>query len=304
VAQTTAVELHEVSHSYGDTHALAGVSLSVARGEMFGLVGPDGAGKTTLLRVLSGVIAPTGGRVSWRQGLQRGYLSQGFSLYQDLTVDENLEFFAEIHGIREFRRRSAELLGFVGLSPFRRRAAGHLSGGMKKKLALACALVHRPEVLLLDEPTTGVDPVSRRDFWTLLVQLLRNGITVIISTPYLDEAERCMRVGLLEHGAFLAVDTPVEIKRRLRGAVLEIVAGDQRAAYRALLQQGGFDPQQVQPFGDRLHVISSDDDADRAADGVRGTLETAGVTCERIGSIPASLENAFISLVRERSAPS
>ena len=289
-----AVRLESVGHSYGETRALEGVSLSIRRGEMFGLVGPDGAGKTTLLRVLAAVITPEEGAVEWSEVSERGYLSQGFSLYQDLTVDENIDFFAEIHGVRDFKERSRELLSFVGLLPFRKRLAGRLSGGMKKKLALACAMVHRPEVLLLDEPTTGVDPVSRRDFWLLLVELLREGITIIISTPYLDEAERCMRVGLLKNGRFLSVDTPDAVKARVGGAIYEVVSPRQRDAYRVLSEDGGYAPQQLQPLGDSLHVLGATDEAE-----IRSLLEGRRVPFESVRTVPPSLENAFISLVRE-----
>jgi ABC-2 type transport system ATP-binding protein len=294
---------------------------------MFGLVGPDGAGKTTLLRVLAGVISPDDGTVEWHGGRAgeapvRGYLSQGFSLYQDLSVDENIEFFAEIHGVENFKARSEELLSFVGLLPFRSRAAGHLSGGMKKKLALACALVHNPRVLLLDEPTTGVDPVSRRGFWLLLVQLLREGITILISTPYLDEAERCMRVGLLQEGRFLALDTPERVKSRIPGNVYEVISEQQQSAYRVLGAEGGFTPQQLQPFGDRLHVLAAGpqtagsrsapagtveeaanataSEGREGAQRIRAILEESGVPYTSVREVPPSLENAFISLVRER----
>ncbi|MFP4068303.1 MAG: ABC transporter ATP-binding protein, partial [Spirochaetaceae bacterium] len=306
-APPAALVVDTVRHAYGDTIALDGVCLRVAQGELFSLVGPDGAGKTTLLRILAEVITPTSGAVRWgteadvKSGrAARGYLSQGFSLYQDLTVRENIEFFAEIYGVADLKSRTRDILSFVGLLRFQTRLAGRLSGGMKKKLALACALVHRPRVLLLDEPTTGVDPVSRRDFWVLLRRLLGEGITIVISTPYLDEAERCMRVGLLSKGRFLAVDTPGAVKKQIKGTVLEVVADDRRAAYRALLSEGAFDPPRVQPFGDRLHLISLRQEEGAAADEVREVLARHGVPLRSVHAVQTSLENAFISLVSAR----
>ena len=203
---------------YGATVAVDDLSFDVQRGEMFGLIGPDGAGKTTTLRVALGIIAAHGGSVRTcgldpgRQGRELagrvGYLSQRFSLYGDLTVDENVAFFAEVHGVRDWRPRREELLDMVRMTPFRARLADRLSGGMKQKLALVCTLIHTPELLVLDEPTTGVDPVSRRDFWKLLARLQRDGLTIVMTTPYLDEAERCQRVALMDRGRLLALDAP------------------------------------------------------------------------------------------------
>ena len=205
-----ALELQSVSKKYGDRTAVDNISLSVERGEMFALVGPDGAGKTSIIRMLCGITLPASGSLSvlgydvLRQPEEVkkriGYLSQRFSLYGDLTVDENIEFFAEIHGVRNYHARRNELLEFTRLTPFRDRFAEKLSGGMKQKLALVCTLIHPPEIIFLDEPTTGVDPVSRRDFWKVLSSLQKSGITILMTTPYLDEAERCNRVALMNDG--------------------------------------------------------------------------------------------------------
>jgi ABC-2 type transport system ATP-binding protein len=299
---TPAIDLRDLSKSYGPVRALEGVTLSVERGEMFALVGPDGAGKTTLLRVLCGLLPPSGGSaavlghdiVRGTSSIRRriGYLSQRFSLYGDLTVDENIEFFAEIHGVKAFRPRRDELLAFTRLDPFRSRLAEKLSGGMKQKLALACTLVHTPDVLFLDEPTTGVDPVSRRDFWTILSDLLKTGLTIVMCTPYLDEAERCGRVALLDDGGLLAVDTPAGLKRLMRGAVAEVVVRPIEGAADWLGGRPGV--REVQAFGDRLHVVL--DDASALAPLAAGLRADAfGVDAARI--VPPSLENVFISLL-------
>jgi ABC-2 type transport system ATP-binding protein len=239
-----AINAAGLTKRFGQTLALDGLDLTAHHGEMFALVGPDGAGKTTALRILAGVIRPDAGELSLlgnrvrrhSRSLKRriGYLAQGFSLYGDLSVDENLAFFAEIYGVRDFRRRRDELLEFTRLTQFRTRLAGRLSGGMKKKLALACSLIHQPEIILLDEPTTGVDPVSRRDFWLILGRLLAEGLSIVVATPYLDEAERCQHVGLLRDGRFLAVGTPDEIRERVSGEFYEVVTADARRARRLL----------------------------------------------------------------------
>src|SRR5436190_18513648 len=201
-----AIALTGVTKRYGRTTAVREVSLSVGRGEMFGVIGPDGAGKTTTIRMICGLLPPDTGTVRVldldpvrdhrRLTESVGYLSQRFSLYGDLSIDENIAFFAEIHGVRDFAARRDRLLELTQLAPFRTRLAERLSGGMKQKLALACTLVHEPDVIVLDEPTTGVDPVSRREFWKLLSEFLSQGITIVMATPYLDEAERCSRVAL------------------------------------------------------------------------------------------------------------
>ncbi len=292
---------------YGDLVAVDGLSLAVARGEMFGLIGPDGAGKSTTLRAALGLIQPHGGSVRacgldpWRQrravAARVGYLSQRFSLYGDLTVDENIAFFAEVHGVRDWRPRREALLELVRLTPFRARLADRLSGGMKQKLALACTLIHTPQLLVLDEPTTGVDPVSRRDFWKLLARLQREGLTVVMTTPYLDEAERCGRVALLDRGRLLALDEPGALRRGLGRSLVEIVARPrERAAALLAAAEGVAD---LETFGERLHVALAAG-RDATADVVRldALLRAAGLDVRAVRPVEPSLEDVFVARVR------
>src|SRR5687768_13142887 len=257
-----AIVLDRVVKQYGDTKALAGLSLDVRRGEMFGLIGPDGAGKTTAIRLMCGLLHADGGTVrvlglnptrEHRQISERvGYLYQRFSLYGDLTIDENIAFFAEIHGVKGYHQRRDQLLEMTQLTKFRSRLADRLSGGMKQKLALACTLVHEPDVILLDEPTTGVDPVSRREFWKLLSEFLARGITILMSTPYLDEAERCSRIALLHEGRILAVDEPARLRTASGTRIVEIIAP---GAVRSLDDVRRLaDVTDAQVFGERIHV--------------------------------------------------
>jgi ABC-2 type transport system ATP-binding protein len=276
---------------------------------MFGLVGPDGAGKTTTIRMLCGILAPGSGtasvlghdivRESDAVKKEIGYLSQRFTLYGDLTVDENIEFFAEINRVYDYRPRREELLEFTRLTLFRARLAEKLSGGMKQKLALACTLVHRPRLIFLDEPTTGVDPVSRRDFWRILQSLLKQGITIVMTTPYLDEAERCTRVGLMNRGSLMREDTPEGMKSAMIGEMLEIVCDRVRDA--SALLKGEPDAPEVQTFGDRIHVIVSSVASREAA--IRRTLERGGIRVASIRRIEPSLENVFISLLTHLPVP-
>jgi ABC-2 type transport system ATP-binding protein len=223
----SAIRFEGVTRRYGAVTAIDRLTFDVHPGEMFGLIGPDGAGKTTTIRLAGGLLRPDAGRISvlGRDPVAEhraitgevGYLSQRFSLYGDLTIDENIAFFAEIHGVKRFEAARDRLLAMTQLTPFRARRADQLSGGMKQKLALACTLVHEPRILLLDEPTTGVDPVSRREFWKLLSEALSRGLTIVMTTPYLDEAERCTRVALLHEGRLLALDAPSNLQRRMTG---------------------------------------------------------------------------------------
>jgi ABC-2 type transport system ATP-binding protein len=291
------IVLDRVTKRYGVTAAVDRLSFEVRRGEMFGLIGPDGAGKTTAIRLLCGLLRADDGsiRVLARDPVRAhreitrgvGYLSQRFSLYGDLTVDENVAFFAEIHGVSNYRARRDRLLDMTQLTRFRRRLADQLSGGMKQKLALACTLVHEPELIVLDEPTTGVDPVSRREFWRLLSEFLAGGITILMSTPYLDEAERCTRVALLDRGRLLALDAPGTLRRSLTGTLMEVVVSDPRTA-QTQLASAGF---ASQVFGDRLHVWIDDDN-----EGVlRLQRSTDRLNAAGVRRITPSLEDVYIA---------
>jgi len=301
------VETKGLAKSFDGVPALTGLDLTVLPGEMFGLVGPDGAGKTTVIRLLCGILSPDSGTISvLGRDMQReretikneiGYLSQRFSLYGDLTVDENIQFFAELHGVRDYARRREELLDFTRLSAFRRRLADRLSGGMKQKLALACTLIHEPRLVLLDEPTTGVDPVSRRDFWSVLAGLVRRRVTVILTTPYMDEAERCSRVGLLAGGKLAAVDTPDNLKRGMKETVLEINTEDNRRAYYVLRDSP--DTKSVQLFGDRLNAVVADP---AAAGRIERVLANSGLKEVGLKKISPSLENVFLSAAESELA--
>ncbi|MCB0748084.1 MAG: ABC transporter ATP-binding protein [Ignavibacteriae bacterium] len=297
------IQIDNFSKSYGNLKAVNGISLSIPKGEMFGLVGPDGAGKTTTIRALCGLLKSDSGNISLmdfdikknRKDIQNniGYLSQKFSLYEDLTIDENIEFFAEIHNIKKYEERRNELLEFTRLTEFRKRQAGRLSGGMKQKLALACSLIHKPKILFLDEPTTGVDPVSRRDFWKILSNLLKEGITIFIFILYLDEAERCNRVALMNKGEIITLDTPAKIKESINKKVIEIVCDDVRLAGKLIKEKLDLD---VQLFGDRLNTVVSNAESEFKRIEKLLTENNISINDYRI-NIP-SLENVFIHLVK------
>jgi len=301
----TAVEFAGVTKRYGAITALDALTFDVGAGEMFGLIGPDGAGKTTTIRLIGGLLKPDAGRIRVFErdpvGEHRaitgdvGYLSQRFSLYGDLTIDENIGFFAEIHGVRNYGPARDRLLDMTQLTAFRARRADRLSGGMKQKLALACTLVHEPRMLLLDEPTTGVDPVSRREFWKLLAEFLGRGLTIVMATPYLDEAERCARVALLHDGHLLALDEPSRLQHRLAGQVLEVMTATPRPAVEPLSHVPGV--LDVQSFGDRAHVRIAPGTADRVAADVESAMRAAHVALVSVRPIAASLEDVFIELI-------
>jgi ABC-2 type transport system ATP-binding protein len=304
---SAAVTLTRVTKRFGAIVAVNAISLEVRRGEMFGLIGPDGAGKTTAIRLMCGLLRADGGQIAvlghdpFRQHAEithrAGYLSQRFSLYGDLSVDENIAFFAEIHGLTDYAGRRDRLLDMTQLTPFRHRLADRLSGGMKQKLALACTLVHEPEIVLLDEPTTGVDPVSRREFWKLLSEFLAQGITIVMATPYLDEAERCTRVGLLSAGRLLVADSPTTLRQSFPGAVVEIIADPPDKAIAALSGVPGV--VDLQSFGERVHARWTDRDADAAISAVDRTLRTTGIEVTSVRQVQASLEDVFIYRVTQ-----
>jgi ABC-2 type transport system ATP-binding protein len=309
-----ALQLDAVAKKYGEVVALHELSMSVEAGEMFGLIGPDGAGKTTAIRLMCGLLKPDHGavRVLGRDPVREhldvtqtiGYLSQRFSLYGDLSIDENISFFAEIHGLSmrdpKIRARRERLLELTQLTRFRGRLAEQLSGGMKQKLALACTLVHEPRIILLDEPTTGVDPVSRREFWKLLSEFLAQGITILMATPYLDEAERCSRVALVHEGRLLALDTPGSLRAALPGVVMEVIASDRDRATRTLEQMPGV--VDVQLFGERAHVRLAADAALSDPRQLASALQSAGIDVEGVRRVPASLEDVFIARVGKEAA--
>jgi ABC-2 type transport system ATP-binding protein len=305
-----AIHTSTLTRAFGATVAVDRLDLEVAEGEIFGLVGPDGAGKTTTMRMLTGILPPTSGTASVagydivRQAeplkLHVGYMSQRFGLYPDLTVAENITFYADIYSVptRERAKRMEELLGFSNLTPFKQRLAGNLSGGMKQKLGLACALIHTPRVLFLDEPTNGVDPVSRRDFWRILYQLVRDGVTIFVSTAYLDEAERCNRLALLHNGRLLGLGTPDEVKQLMPGSLLEVrTSGPRRTA--ALLREQ-FPQASVGLFGDRVHVATAQ--PVEVEPQIRAAISSAGLELVSLKPIEPSLEDVFVAVLANKQA--
>ena len=294
----------------GAVTAVNGVTLQVRRGETYGLIGPDGAGKTTITRVILGLLQRTGGesRILGYDSMNDtyairervGYIAQQFALPPDLTVMENMRFFADVQGVsrQDQRTRIPELLAFAGLSEFTDRLAGRLSGGMKKKLALACCLVHEPQVVMLDEPTLGVDPVSRREFWNMLGDLrTEKGTTIFVCTPYMDEAERCNWVGLLYQGQLIAHDSPQTIRKMVPGRLLEFTPSNFVPAWRAVPDLDGV--LEVQTYGAMLHVFV--DDLERRQQEIKAALGAQGITCEGMREIAPRMEEAFISLIRRQT---
>jgi ABC-2 type transport system ATP-binding protein len=303
------IETHALCRRFGPVRAVEALALSVRRGEIFGLVGPDGAGKTTALRLLAAIMHPTSGTATvagfdtrrQSEAIKRriGYMAQQFSLYGDLSVAENLSFFADIFGVygRDRQARIDRLLDFAHLRQFRQRRAIHLSGGMQKKLALACTLVHQPEILLLDEPTTGVDPVSRREFWDILAELHIAGTTILVSTPYMDEAERCSRVGLLYQGRLVICDTPERVRDMVHGELVEFRPAEAGMAAKGASLLGTLEGVlEIQVYGDLLHVFV-DSWERREADIVR-QLALAEVSYSGLRRARPRMEEAFISLIK------
>ena len=307
---TVLVQATNLHRNFGNVHAVDGVDLNIKSGEIYGLVGSDGAGKTTTMRLLVGALLPTEGEITicgydLRKQVELarstiGYLSQRFSMYEALTILENIRFFAEIRGLSstEWLPRSMEILEFVGLDKFKDRRAGQLSGGMKQKLGLASALVTRPRLLLLDEPTTGVDPVTRQDFWQLVIKLVSSregdGVSVIISTPYMDEASRCHRVGFMKKGKIIIEDTPSNLRARLTGRVLEL-RGNPINILRHVAHEDE-DVEDVAAFGDKLHVRVREGKSDLIMQRLPDEIKSAGGVLTELRAIPSTLEDVFIAL--------
>ncbi len=307
------IETRGLGRDFGRVRAVEALDLAIGRGEIFGLVGPDGSGKTTTLRLLAAIMDPTRGWAKvagfdtvWQsEAIKRriGYMAQQFSLYGDLSVAENLDFFADIFGVRGRERalRMKRLLDFAHLQPFRQRRAAHLSGGMQKKLALACTLVHQPEIILLDEPTTGVDPVSRREFWDILTDLHIAGTTIMVSTPYMDEAERCSRIGLLYRGRLMVCDSPDKVRAMVPGDLLEFRPADAEMATRGTRALAGLEGVlEIQTYGDLLHVFV--DNQDGREPEVIKRLEQAQVSYSGLRRAQPRMEEAFISLIQRQEA--
>ncbi|MFZ2196105.1 MAG: ABC transporter ATP-binding protein [Thermodesulfovibrionales bacterium] len=303
----SAIKTSNLKKMFGDTVAVDDLNLEIGRGELFGLVGPDGAGKTTTMRLLAAIMEPTSGD-AWVAGHsiinegerlkeKIGYMSQKFGLYEDLTVMENIIFYADLYEVpkKERPRRTERLLGFSNLTPFKNRLAGRLSGGMKQKLGLACALIHTPEVLFLDEPTNGVDPVSRRDFWKILYDLLNEGVTIFVSTAYLDEAERCTRICLMHKGKVLMDDNPAAIKKSLGIPMIEMWSDEARDAVGIIRGISGV--QSVSLYGSKLHVAVS---GSELVDEIIREAGRSGIVIRGHREILPSIEDIFISRVEVR----
>jgi ABC-2 type transport system ATP-binding protein len=310
-----AVEVHELTRKFGGFTAVDGVTFNVARGEIFGYLGPNGSGKSTTIRMLCGLLQPSGGsarvlgfdiaREPEAIKERIGYMSQRFSLYNDLTVQENLEFYASIYQLPpdEQRRRIAELIAMANLTGRERELTSTLSGGWKQRLALGSAIVHRPYMLFLDEPTGGVDPVSRRDFWDLIYALAQQGVTIFVTTHYMDEAERCQRIGFMYDGKLIALGSPEELKRQsMEGELLEISLAPQNRGVALIAALDALDALdgilEAAPYGDLIHVVVPD--AQTAIPRVRAVLDGQGIGVEAVAPIEPTLEDVFISLVLAR----
>lgn len=303
-----AINADGLTKSFPGVRAVDGISFDVCEGEIFGLVGPDGAGKTTTLRMLAGIMPPDAGnamvagcnivREPERAKHGLSYMPQRFGLYEDLTVDENIRFYADLFGVRraEQKSRSAELLQAAGMSEFRSRLAGKLSGGMKQKLCLVCALIHRPKVILLDEPTTGVDPVSRRDFWRILYELISEGVAILTSTAYLDEAERCHRVALMHQGKLLFSDTPANLKSQLHKDVISVTSAEPRAVRDALAKVAGLSSLVL--TGDGVHLVI--DNAQARIPEIESRLRASGSSFDAIQKVEPTIEDLFVDAVSSK----
>ena len=301
--QETAISITDLTKKFGQLTAVNNLNLQIKSGESFALLGPDGAGKTTTMRLLCGAIIPTAGNIKIKgfdlakQTEQAreciGYMPQRFSLYENLSLMQNIIFFSELYGIDRATReeRIGELLDFSRLTPFTKRLAGQLSGGMKQKLALICTIIHRPPILLLDEPTTGVDPVSRRDFWKILHRLLAEGTTLFISTPYMDEAERCNRVGLIYEGKLMLINTPDELRQQMKGEVIELFCMQTHVASKYLRELDYV--KSIKIFSDKLRILTDDGNAQE----ISSFLESKGINVADIHIIPPNMEDIFVSII-------
>ncbi len=301
------IETEGLTRDFKSTRAVNALDLTIQSGELFGLVGPDGAGKTTTLRLLAGLLNITEGSAkihgydlkSQAEAIKSyiGYMAQQFSLYAELTVLENLQFFAEIYDVDrdDLARRTDNLLAFAGLTDFTNRRAAHLSGGMQKKLALACTLIHQPDILLLDEPTTGVDPISRREFWNILNDLHLEGRTILVSTPYMDEADRCSRVGLMFAGEMVICDAPKTIRGRIQADLIELYPQDWQSAYKLIESLPGV--LELQTYGESLHILV--DSGEKRLPQIEKALNKRKIVYHRARLAPTRMEEAFISLIRQ-----
>lgn len=287
--------VEDLRKSYGPTQALRGLSFRLEEGEVFGLVGPDGAGKTSLIRIVAGLLKADSGRLERNFRGTVGYISQRFSLYRDLSVQENIHFFADIYGLRNYAARRDALLEQIGLANFRHRLAEQLSGGMKQKLALCCSLIHQPDLLLMDEPTTGVDPVSRREFWSIVFHLQRQGLTVLSSTPYMDEAEQFDRVALIHQGRFLRLGTADEVRASVPGTVLAVRVANPYQA-REILREGQL-LQEVELFGDSLHVVLPPQST-VTPEQIQEVLQKHGLEVRQVQPVDFSIEDIFLKVAQ------
>lgn len=304
------IETNRLTRDYKTVRAVDSLTLSIAPGELFGLVGPDGAGKTTILRLLAGLLSVSDGDATVlgfdlkekSESIKPhiGYMAQQFSLYGELSVMENLQFFAELFDVttKDMAERTERLLTFAGLTEFKSRRAANLSGGMQKKLALACTLIHQPEILLLDEPTTGVDPISRREFWNILTELHLQGTTIIVSTPYMDEADRCSRVGLMYAGKLVECDSPKRIREKLEGEIIEVQPEDWQKALKAVAGLSGV--REAQTYGESIHLLV--DSGKRRLPEIERAMKKSRLKYRSIRIAPARMEEAFISLIRKLEA--
>ena len=304
------IDVQSLTRDFKTVRAVDELSLSIQPGELFGLIGPDGAGKTTTLRLLAGLLDISSGSArvagfdlaSQAEAVKPhvGYMAQQFSMYAELSVSENLRFFAQLYDVSsaDLAERTERLLSFAGLTEFKHRRAAHLSGGMQKKLALACTLIHQPEILLLDEPTTGVDPISRREFWDILTELYLQGTTILVSTPYMDEADRCSRVGLMYAGRMVICDTPQNIRGQLEGEIIELQPVDWHSAQEVVKDLDGV--KEIQTYGESLHLLV--DSGKMRLPQIERTLKKKNLEFLSIRIAPARMEEAFISLIRKMEA--